>query len=106
MQFIVTGLDGDDEGALDRRMSAREMHLEKCRESAAAGELLYAAAITDDAGVMRGSVMIVDYPTRAELEEWLKNEPYVTAHVWRDIDIRPCKVASIFQPAAKDSNVR
>jgi uncharacterized protein len=45
---------------------------------------------------MIGSMMVVYYPSRQELDDWLKVEPYVVRKVWEKIDIKPCKVASTF----------
>jgi len=41
---------------------------------------------------MNGSIYIVDFLSRKELDKWLKVEPYVTGKVWEKIDIIPCKV--------------
>ena len=40
MQFIVIGHDGNDDGALERRMAARDAHLKVCADSVASGTLL------------------------------------------------------------------
>ena len=41
MQFIVIGRDGTDENALERRMAAREAHLETAKEMYESGKWLY-----------------------------------------------------------------
>lgn len=101
MQYIVTGFDGTDEKAMDRRLAVREEHLESVKKRFEAGEHLYGAAMLDDAGKMIGSMMVVEYPSREELDKWLKNEPYVTGDVWRKIEIKPCKVAPLFMELYK-----
>ncbi len=45
--------------------------------------------------------MIVDYPSRAELDNWLKVEPYVVGNVWQRIDIKPAAVAPMFMELYK-----
>jgi hypothetical protein len=55
------------------------------------------AAILDDAGKMIGSCIIAEFPTRAELDAWLANEPYLTEKVWGDVNIQPCQIAQSFQ---------
>ncbi|GAA3325292.1 hypothetical protein GCM10020331_056570 [Ectobacillus funiculus] len=45
---------------------------------------------------MIGSMMIVDYPSREELDNWLKVEPYVVGNVWQKLEIQPCRVAATF----------
>lgn len=101
MQYIVMAYDGTDEKAVDRRMEAREEHLKSVERRFKAGEHLYAAAILNDDGKMIGSMMVVDYPSREELDKWLKSEPYVVGDVWRKIEIIPCKVPPIFMDLYK-----
>lgn len=96
MQFIVIGKDGTDDGALDRRMAARDAHLKQLTESLANGNQLIGAAMMNDEGKMNGSVMIMDFPDRAALDEWLKREPYVSGKVWESVEIIPCKVPDTF----------
>jgi len=57
---------------------------------------LYAAALLDDDGNMIGSLLVVDFPTREELDDYLTIEPYVIGKVWEKIEIKPCKVGSMF----------
>ena len=96
MQFLVTAYDGIDEKSMDRRLSARDEHLALVESMFNRGTHLYAAAITDDNDMMIGSVLIVDFPSRCELDEWLKVEPYVVGRVWDKIEIKPCKVGPMF----------
>ncbi len=95
-QFIVIGHDGTDEGALERRMAARDAHLKVCADSVASGNQLIGAAMMDDTGKMNGSVMVMNFDTREELDEWLKREPYVSGKVWDRIEVIPCKVPDTF----------
>lgn len=96
MQFLVTGYDGKDEGALERRLAARDAHLKLVEEMVEKGKYLYATAILDENEKMIGSVLVVEFSSRAELDEWLKIEPYVSGNVWQEIDIKPCKVPPTF----------
>ncbi len=96
MQFFVHALDGKDEDALNRRLAVREQHMLLAEKLYKEGTVLYGAALLDDDGQMIGSTMIVEFPSRAELDLWLKDEPYVTGNVWQSIDIQPCRVAPIF----------
>jgi len=92
MQFIVTGYDGNDQHALERRMSMRDLHLAGAKQMQASGQLLYAAALVDDNEQMIGSVMIMDFEDRGALDAWLTVEPYITGQVWRSVDVARCKV--------------
>jgi uncharacterized protein YciI len=42
---------------------------------------------------MIGSAAIAQFATRAELDAWLRTDPYVTGGVWQDIEVIPYRVA-------------
>ena len=65
MQFLIIAYDGTDEGALKRRMAAREAHLVGARAMKANGSMIVGGAILDDQGRMVGSSCIVEFPDRA-----------------------------------------
>ncbi|MCL4547611.1 MAG: YciI family protein [Bacteroidetes bacterium] len=94
MQFIVLGYDGTDDKALDRRMAVRPDHLKFAQKMFDEGKWLYASAILNDDGKMIGSMIVCDYPSRAELEEqWLKVEPYILGNVWQKINVHRAMIA-------------
>jgi len=62
----------------------------------AEGKALYGIAMLDDEENMIGSVMVMDFPSRAELDEWLKVEPYVVGKVWEKVEVFKARVPSIF----------
>jgi uncharacterized protein YciI len=94
MQFIVTGYDGKDEGALDRRMAAREAHLAVAKEMYENQRWLFATAILNDEEKMAGSLIVCDFDSRDDLEsQWLDKEPYVLGKVWEKIEITRAQVA-------------
>jgi len=99
MQFVVTGYDGDDAQALERRLHKREEHLKLAEKMKSQGRLLFATALLDENEKMVGSILVVDVAGREEVDAWLKTEPYVTGKVWLKVDVRPCRVAPMFQPA-------
>ncbi len=92
MQFVLTAHDGKDDGALQRRLDVREEHIVLGDKLVASGNMLYGVAVLNDKGTMIGSVVILDFPSRKELDDWLAIEPYVQNNVWQDIDVKPCKV--------------
>jgi len=96
MQYIVMAYDGTDDKAPERRLAVREEHLKSVEKRFNDREHLYGAAMCDDDGKMIGSMMVVDYPSREALDNWLDVEPYVLGDVWRKIAIQPCKVAPLF----------
>lgn len=96
MHFIVTAWDHKDREALNRRMDSRDEHLALVVKMKEKGHDLFAAAMIDDDGAMIGSTMIVDFPSREELDKWLETEPYVVNKVWEDINVQTCKVPDLF----------
>jgi uncharacterized protein YciI len=95
MQFLVSGFDGDDEGALDRRMKARADHIALGDKLVASGNMLFGVALLDG-DKMVGSTLVVEFPTREDVDKWLEVEPYVTGDVWRRVDVTPCRVGPSF----------
>jgi uncharacterized protein len=91
MEFVVIGYDGVDEGAQQRRLQSRAAHIALGDKMVASGNHLYGVALLNDAGDMIGSIIICDFPSRKELDEWLAIEPYVTGDVWKTIEIKPCR---------------
>jgi uncharacterized protein YciI len=96
MQYLITAYDFRDDDALNRRMKAREQHLTLMAQLKKEGKMLYGAAILNAQEQMVGSILIGEFATRIELDEWLKIEPYVTEKVWDSLEIKPCKVGSVF----------
>jgi uncharacterized protein len=96
MQYIVMGYDGTDEEAIERRLKVREQHLKGVEANQEAGRHLYGGAILDESGKMIGSMMVVNYDSKEELEKWLENEPYVVGGVWQKLEVKPFKVAPMF----------
>ena len=95
MQFLLLAYDGTDEGALTRRMSVRQEHLDKIAIMKKTGEFITGGAILDDDGKMVGSMVLYEFPDRAALDERLKEEPYLTMGVWNQVEIRPFRLAKI-----------
>lgn len=93
MQFLLTAYDGKDDGALDRRMSVRKAHINGANELKEAGHLIAGGAILDEAEQMIGSTMFVEFDSKAELDQWLASDPYVTGNVWQDISVLPIRLA-------------
>jgi uncharacterized protein len=93
VQWLIIARDGRDAQAHERRMAARPAHLENAAKLQAKGHLLVGGALVDDDGRMIGSACVAQFATRAELDEWLRTDPYVTGQVWQDIQIMPYRVA-------------
>jgi uncharacterized protein YciI len=93
MQFLILAHDGTDPEAKSRRMAARPKHLELAQTLKAEGKLIAGGTLLDEAGEMVGSTLYVDFPDRAAVDAWLETDPYVTGDVWRDIEVKPIRLA-------------
>jgi uncharacterized protein YciI len=93
MQFLVIAKDGTDAEAPARRQAVREQHLAGARRMAEEAVIIAGGAILDADGRMVGSTVIYEVPDRATLDAVIAADPYVTGGVWRDIEIRPFRVA-------------
>ncbi len=100
-QFILIAYDAKDEGAYDRRLKSRAAHIEYINTWRAKGNVICGVAITDDAGKMIGSVIVANFPSRAEFDEWLKGEAYVIGKVWDDITVLNGQLGPSFQDLIK-----
>ena len=94
-QYLITGYDYTDEGALQRRMSVRPHHLDGAKVLKVSGNYVLGGAVLNDEGNMIGSVMILQFETEEELGAWKQNEPYITQKVWESVDVKPYKVAAV-----------
>ncbi|OGU57032.1 MAG: hypothetical protein A2V66_05575 [Ignavibacteria bacterium RBG_13_36_8] len=95
MQFVVIAYDGDDDNALERRMSVHDSHVNLAKEMLDSKRWLYAAGILDDNEKMIGSMVVCEFESRAQLEEeWFKKEPYILEDVWKKIKIHRAHVPS------------
>jgi len=94
---MVLGYDGTDSEAPARRKETRPRHLVNSTRVYEAGKLHYGAAMLNEEGNMIGSMMILDYPTEADLRaDWLDVEPYVLEGVWKEVVIRPVQPGGWF----------
>lgn len=94
MQFLVIAHDGQD--ASERRLALRDKHLAAANHLRASGNLLYSVALLDDNGQPNGSVEVVQFGSRAALDQWLQQEPFVVGQVWSKVDVTPCRIGPLF----------
>jgi uncharacterized protein YciI len=87
MQFIVTAYDFDDEDAINRRLSSREAHLSGIEKMVKAGTFISGGAMLNKEGKMIGSSAHVEFSSRAEVDAWIKQEPYTTGGVWNRVEV-------------------
>ena len=83
MQFIIKAYDG--KGMLGKRLEVRPRHLEGMAKLG--DHVICAGGLLDESGKMKGSALVMEFPNREELDDYLANEPYVLEHVWERIEI-------------------
>lgn len=88
MQFMVKAYDG--EGMLERRMQVRPRHLEGMARLGA--HVICAGGLLDASGKMKGSLLVLDFADRSELDAYLAAEPYAQEHVWERIEVERINV--------------
>lgn len=93
MHYLVIGRDHPD--GLEKRQQHRKAHLEGAKKLKEEGKLLYAVAMIESAKMI-GSVMVMNFATEIELNEWKAAEPYITGDVWVQVEITECAIPPIF----------
>ena len=88
MQYIITAYD--EKNALERRMAVRARHLEGVANLGK--HILCAGGLLDEEGKMKGSVLVVNFENRTELDDYLNNEPYILEGVWEKVEVEPMNV--------------
>ncbi|MCJ8338054.1 MAG: YciI family protein [Pseudomonadales bacterium] len=92
MQYVVTAHDYQDPQAIDRRMAVRDEHFVGIKKMIENGTFLSGGAILDDSGKMIGSTVHVQFNTRAELDDWIANDPYTLGKVWETVAVVAVKL--------------
>ena len=88
MQFIIKAYDG--EGMLSKRMAVRQLHLEGM--AALGKQVICAGGLLDEEGKIKGSALVLEFPDKTSLDEYLRNEPYVVGGIWQRIEVEPMNV--------------
>ena len=91
MQFLVRAYDGPN--MLEKRMAVRPRHLEGMK--ALGRQIISAGGLLDEDGKMKGSALIMEFPDRAALDDYLAGEPYVVEGVWQKIVVEPMNVVLV-----------
>ena len=88
----------DIQNSLPKRLAAREAHLARLKEMVSAGRLLIAgphpaidAEEPGDAG-FSGSLVVADFPSLEEAQNWANDDPYVKAGVYQKVVVKPYKL--------------
>ena len=88
VQFVIRAYDG--KGMLGKRMEVRPRHLEGMERIRQ--HVVCAGGMLDDDGKMIGSLLVMEFENREQLDEYLAHEPYVVEHVWDKIEVESINV--------------
>jgi|SRR5690606_21722867 uncharacterized protein len=89
MLFAMIAKDKD--GALDRRLAVRPIHLEYL--DSLGQQLRLAGALLDADGNPEGSLVVVEAETFEAASELLNADPFVAEGVFASIEIKPWRLA-------------
>jgi hypothetical protein len=95
MKYVIHAYDHTDADALDRRMTARPAHFDYVRQLKAASQFIIGGALLDPDGKMIGSMLVLDFDTDAQLQAYLKTDPYIVQNVWEKVDVKPFRQADV-----------
>ncbi len=91
MQYIIKAYDG--ENMLERRLAVRPRHLENMAK--APGKVICAGGLLDDAGKMKGPVLIMEFESKELLRQYLDSEPYIKENVWENVEVELMNVVIV-----------
>jgi uncharacterized protein YciI len=95
MKMLYAIVGEDTPGSLDKRLAARTAHLERLKRLQDEGRLLLAgpfpAIDSPDPGPagFSGSLIVAEFPSLAEAQDWAKVDPYVTCGIFGRTAVRP-----------------
>ena len=87
----------DNENSLEKRLAARPAHVERLKALLAEGRLVLAgphpAIDNEDPGPagFSGSLIVAEFSSQQEAQEWANADPYVAADVYSQVTIKPFK---------------
>lgn len=96
MLYVLIAHDGTEPGTYERRMAVRPAHMANGEKMMEEGSFLFGGAILDGAGKLAGGVLVVDFPSRDQIDEWLAEEPYILEKVWSRVEVHPFLVPPQF----------
>jgi hypothetical protein len=83
MKFVIIGYDGPDGEA--KRKVHRSAHLANLEPLDRQGRVILAGPLTDKTG----SLLVLEFETRSEAEEFALRDPYTVHGVFERVEIHP-----------------
>jgi uncharacterized protein YciI len=87
----------DIENSLDKRLTARPMHIERLKALKSEGRLILAgphpSIDSEDAGIngFSGSLIVAEFASLGDAQIWADDDPYVDAGVYARVTVKPFK---------------
>jgi uncharacterized protein len=88
--FAISCIDKPD--SLPLRMATRQSHLDYANGGQSFVKVKMGGPYLDEQGNMAGSLLIVEASDRRAVEEFTRNDPYVTSGLFQSVEIRPYRV--------------
>lgn len=88
MQYLIKAYDRNN--ASEKRLAVRPKHLENIAK--VMEHVICAGGLLDENEKMVGSVLIMEFADRSQLDAYLLSEPYLIENVWETVEIEPMNV--------------
>jgi uncharacterized protein YciI len=98
---LAWDIPGDSGVAL--RDELRPEHTDTITARFHEGSVLLGAGIYDDAGVVYGSVVIMDCESRANVDSYLQSEPYMKGGLWERVEVHELKLPDMYLEPSRRS---
>lgn len=96
MLYVLLARNRAGAEALAIRERLRPQQLETVRAMAARGTMRIGGALLDASQAAVGSMALLDFASRAELDAWIEAHPYKRNGVWEQIEVWPLLPAPVF----------
>jgi uncharacterized protein len=96
MLYLLVARNRPGLEALAKRQQLRVKQVEAVRMMANHGTMQFGGAILTEDGTPAGSMAVLNFASRAELDAWLRDHPYRTNSVWGEIEIWGLEPAPVF----------
>lgn len=96
MHFLVIAFDSDKADASLRRIRAQAEHDALSKRAFEGGQRSLGLDLLGPDGGVRGSAMVVDFPSLRAVDAWIAKEPFMTQGVWSRVEVYPCRISPWF----------
>ncbi len=96
MRFSVIAWDRPGPEGVALRDNLRPAHTESITARFHASEVILGAGFYDDSGVVRGSLVVLELPSRADVDAYLASEPFNTGGLWESIEVRELRLPDMY----------